>query len=458
MGASIKIGYGRVSSTRQRDEGQSLDDQEQRLLDYGCTEILAESQSGYSTKKSRAEFQKFINRGKELAAQGHQVELVVCYGDRFARNMILTISKVEELEASGIILHAFDYGNLSTATPAEWFKLVIMSATWEQFSRSLGDRISNVYKGKRSKGLAYGRPPYGWKWNEDKTFFVADTSGDPSPWDIARQEVDWGLDGHTARKISNLLWDDFGRKASREGIIKRLQSPVLYGSLRYPNFPEILEIPGVHQPICTYLEWQQIQKNIDQNKRHWGAHANQREWTQHAVTGAIVRCRHCEGTMNRSGRTNKTMPPTYYFFCRNRQCKAKGTCREDVIESLIQDALAARASDIALGVALVDEKPDTETIQLQQQLSQLQTMYEQFRTESLLEVMSEVKGKIDAAQARMRLSQLSPVNVDEGLRDAIADRGIWQHIDAVDRRQLYRELVKSVWVLDGKVDQVELLF
>ena len=72
--------------------------------------------------------------------------------------------------------------------------------------------------------------------------------------------------------------------------------------------------------------------------------------------------------------------------------------------------------------------------------------------------MDEAQRKIDAAQARMRLSQLSPVNLDKGLRDAIADRGIWQHIDAIDRRQLYKELVRAVWVLDGKVHEVELMF
>ena len=457
MGASVKIGYGRVSSREQAIHGKSLESQDERLTGYGCSEIFIESQSGFSSR-DRKEFKKFLNRGKTLVNEGCEVELVVCYGDRFARNLSLTVETVTEYEAMGITLTAFDYGTLSTATPDEWLKLVIISAMWEQYSRKLSERISGVYQTKRAKGIAYGRPPFGWKWNLEKTFFVANLEGNPSPWDIERQEVDWALKGHTARKISNSLWDKFGRKASREGIIKRLQSVVLYGSLRYPGFPDTLEIPGVHEPICTYLEWQQIQTQIAENKKHWGIQANKWQWTEHAITSSLVRCRHCENTMNRSGRTNKTLPPTYYFFCRTRGCKAKGTCRQDVIEDLIQETLAVRATDIALGAALVDEKPDTETIQLEQHLSQLKAMYEQSRMNFLLAAMNEAQNEIYAAHARRRLSQLSPVNLDKGLRDAIADRGIWQHIDAIDRRQLYKELVRAVWVLDGKVHEVELMF
>ena len=72
-------GYGRVSSKGQETNGNSLEDQRQKLMDAGCAEedIVLETYTG--TKMDRPKF------GKLIASLEPGDTLVVCKLDRFAR-------------------------------------------------------------------------------------------------------------------------------------------------------------------------------------------------------------------------------------------------------------------------------------------------------------------------------------------------------------------------------------
>ena len=120
-------GYGRVSSDGQERNGNSLEDQRQKLMDAGCAEedIVLETYTG--TKMNRPKFGKLIE-GLEAGDT-----LVVCKLDRFARTAKEGLEVVEDLMARGISVHILNMG-LIEDTPMGRVVLTVMLA-FAQFER-----------------------------------------------------------------------------------------------------------------------------------------------------------------------------------------------------------------------------------------------------------------------------------------------------------------------------------
>lgn len=445
----VRAGYGRVSSLEQ-SKGASLDDQEEKLRAYGCTQIFAESQSGYSPK-DRKEFKRFLTWGRKMAAAGHQVELVCVYGDRFARNMSLTVETVTELESQGITLTASDYGTLSTATPDEWFKLVIISATWEQFSRKLSARIRSSADRRRRLHIPTSRPPLGWMWDEKKTRFIAD----PEQWGLVQDVVTGFLDGtlSTNRASQKLGF-------SIAGFRRWVKRPLLWGAQFYEKTGDG-PYPGVHDALISYAEHQRCLQQLINNKSYWGAHSQNAQSQIHPIPGGLMRCI-CGSEVTR-GINRKGEIPIHYFYCKDKICKTsrpkgkRGAVQAEV-EVAIQEALAPRAHEIGRAATAQEEKtPSAEELQLKKQRVDLRAMYEQNPMQGIADAIGEIDAKLAS------LSTPAPALIDLGeegaqIADAIADRSIWRHISEVERRDLYKTMVRRVYVDGRRVERVELSF
>lgn len=140
-------GYGRVSSKGQELNGNSLEDQKNKLIDAGCAEedIVLEVYTG--TKMDRPKFTKLV----EELCEGDT--LVVCKLDRFARTVREGLEVVEELKNRGIKVHILNMG-LIEDTPMGNLILTVMLA-FAQFER---DTI--VERTQAGKALAREREDY----------------------------------------------------------------------------------------------------------------------------------------------------------------------------------------------------------------------------------------------------------------------------------------------------------
>ena len=120
-------GYGRVSSNGQERNGNSLEDQRNKLVEAGCAEedIVLETYTG--TKMNRPKFTKLIE-GLEAGDT-----LVVCKLDRFARTVREGLQVVEDLKNRGIKVHILNMG-LIEDTPMGNLILTVMLA-FAQFER-----------------------------------------------------------------------------------------------------------------------------------------------------------------------------------------------------------------------------------------------------------------------------------------------------------------------------------
>ena len=130
----MRYGYGRVSSRGQQRDGNSLDDQEKKLREAGCDEIVLEAYTG--TKMDRPKFTKLI----EKLQPGDT--LIVCKLDRFARTAGDGVNLVKELLAKGISVHVLNMG-LVEDTPTGRLILNIMLAFAEYERDMIVERLAD---------------------------------------------------------------------------------------------------------------------------------------------------------------------------------------------------------------------------------------------------------------------------------------------------------------------------
>ena len=122
-----KKGYGRVSTSGQATNGNSLEDQRQKLEDAGCDEIVLEAYTG--TKMDRPKFTKLL---EELEPGD---TLVVCKLDRFARTAAEGSALAKSLLDRGVNVHILNMGLIENTPTGRLILNVLLS--FAEFERDM---------------------------------------------------------------------------------------------------------------------------------------------------------------------------------------------------------------------------------------------------------------------------------------------------------------------------------
>lgn len=151
----MRYGYGRVSSTTRYaggEDGNSLEAQDKKLRDAGCTEIVLEAFTG--TKMDRPKFTRLIEKLKSGDT------LVVCKLDRFARTATEGVDLIKELLGRGVSVHVLNMG-LVEDTPTGRLTLTIMMAFAEYERDMIVERLNDGKEEAKAKNPNYkeGRKP-----------------------------------------------------------------------------------------------------------------------------------------------------------------------------------------------------------------------------------------------------------------------------------------------------------
>ena len=143
-------GYARVSTVTQSRDGNSLEDQENALREYGCQEIITEAFSGKTM--ARPQFQHLLSRLSEGDT------LVVTKLDRFARTTIEGVQTVQALFNRGIKVHILNMG-LVEDTNIGRLILTIMLA-FAEYERGMIAERTQIGKAiaKQKPNYKEGRP------------------------------------------------------------------------------------------------------------------------------------------------------------------------------------------------------------------------------------------------------------------------------------------------------------
>lgn len=144
------FGYGRVSTINQGKNGNSLQEQENKLREAGAQEIVLDVFTG--TKIDRPEFAKLLSR----LQSGDK--LIVTKLDRFARTAVEGGAIVKELHERGVTIQILNMG-IADNTPMGRL-MVNMLLAFAEFERDM--IVERTQAGKavaRDKGIRVdGRP------------------------------------------------------------------------------------------------------------------------------------------------------------------------------------------------------------------------------------------------------------------------------------------------------------
>ena len=138
-------GYARVSTAGQAKDGNSLNDQIQKLEKEGAKEIIEEYYTGTTT--DRPKFSELIGRLQNGDT------LIVTKLDRFARSVGQGVTLIQELIDRGVTVKVLNIGKMSN-NPTDKLLMNIMLA-FAQFERDM--IVERTQEGKR---IAKGRPGF----------------------------------------------------------------------------------------------------------------------------------------------------------------------------------------------------------------------------------------------------------------------------------------------------------
>lgn len=142
-------GYARVSSIGQEQNGNSLEDQRQKLKDAGATEIFSDAFTGKTM--NRPEFSKLLN-----ALQPGDT-LICCKLDRFSRTAAEGVQIIQELLRKGITVDILNMGRIDDSPMGRL--MVTMLLAFAEFERSqIVERTQAGRKIAMEKGQVMGRP------------------------------------------------------------------------------------------------------------------------------------------------------------------------------------------------------------------------------------------------------------------------------------------------------------
>jgi site-specific DNA recombinase len=167
------IGYVRVSTQEQAEQGISLDAQEARIRAYatmrGLELVDVVVDAGVSAGKYTLE-QRDGGRRVLAAVRSRTVRHVIALKlDRLFRNTIDCLTTVQAWDKAGVSCHLIDMGGASIDTASAMGRMFLtMAAGFAEMERTLtAERTTAALGRKREKGECVGQVGYGWQLDID---------------------------------------------------------------------------------------------------------------------------------------------------------------------------------------------------------------------------------------------------------------------------------------------------
>jgi site-specific DNA recombinase len=172
------VGYVRVSTQEQAEQGISLDAQEARIRAYatmrGLELVDVIVDPGVSAGKYTLE-QREGGKRVLAAVRSRTVRHVIALKlDRLFRNTIDCLTTVQAWDKAGVSCHLIDMGGASIDTASAMGRMFLtMAAGFAEMERNLtAERTTAALSRKREKGERVGQVGYGWQVAPDGVYLI----------------------------------------------------------------------------------------------------------------------------------------------------------------------------------------------------------------------------------------------------------------------------------------------
>ena len=259
------IGYARVSTEEQADT-KALDQQKNRLSEAGAERIYCDIESGCNPEREQ------LKQVLDLVVQQEVSTVIATRWDRISRNSQLYENIKRIFRDSGVKLRLLDQGEVDLKTAAGELSSDLQVLFSVHENRMLRERVKKGFEYRRSRNVAWTRPPWGCIIVNDKYeldhfpllycllihrpdnyLALADEPDDSEQlvWlsraKIARELFDYFLQVRKPTKVLRYLQDNYGLQKNQDiivpalknfptssrGIKQWLQNPVFQGHTAY---------------------------------------------------------------------------------------------------------------------------------------------------------------------------------------------------------------------------------
>ena len=216
-------GYTRVSTSRQAEEGESLDVQQRTIAGYalmlGLTVermFIERGVSGSVPLSERAE-------GTALLAILKPGDVLITPKlDRMFRSALDALEVLAKLKTRNVILHVIDLGGDVTGNGISKLVFTILSAVAEAERDRIRERVTQVKRDQRQRNRYLGGiVPFGYRVGE-----AGDLVPDEEEQALIAQTRSLRADGATLRAIQATLESQHGRKLSLDALHRVLSETV----------------------------------------------------------------------------------------------------------------------------------------------------------------------------------------------------------------------------------------
>jgi site-specific DNA recombinase len=472
--------YTRVSTTRQAEEGYSLNEQEKscrklaQQKGYRVLKIYRE-EGASGTTMARPQFQELL---AQCSGDKRVKAVLVIHTDRLARNTLehLTIRSllkrynVELISALQPMLDDSPEGSLMD---------IVLAGVNEFYSRDLGRKISKGMLQKVSEGWWPVRPPLGYRGVLNPQTGHKEIEPDPANAHYVIETFQRFKTGvHSVQAIGDQLFHEGfrtrnGRKPAKSVLINMLRNIFYTGKIGYLN----RVYPGKHRPLIdmeTYAEVQNVLKLHNQGANRTRKH--------NFLLNGLLYCASCKSLMTGEQHIKKSGLVFRYYRCLGTKDK-KATCQEGFVPmAKIHSQLMGWLKGATLSekylkmlklaletIILTQSQTDKRLVKTlenrRQAIEGKMSRLEDYLLEGIIEEdrltikyrqLKEELRTVCQEIARMKnpREKLTRNDIDQMVKFLSNLDSIYQGLNKIQKKQFLKLLIDKIWIKDRKIHKL----
>ncbi|WP_180270808.1 recombinase family protein [Sporanaerobium hydrogeniformans] len=327
------VGYIRVSTQMQVEEGFSIEGQKQQILEYAKKhnmEVVGfyvdEGISGKSIEGRHA-LKKLLDDTKKGCFQ----EVITWKVSRVARDVNDLLYFIKELNNEDIVLRSISE-NISTESVNSTFLVQMMGAVAELERKVITENVKLGINQKLREGWYKGAPVLGYDIVPKKlckeNHIETNLQVNKEEAEVVKLIFNLYEQGKGYKAIVNVLNTNniktkTGKNFSIGSINKILNRRLYTGEIEHKINGKIEIVQGKHEPIITMEQWQETRK--DTLREH-----KKRE-SRIFTLSKLLKCPQCKSTMVGGSSVGRRGKKYYYYLCEDHLNKGKAVCKANSV-------------------------------------------------------------------------------------------------------------------------------
>lgn len=440
--------YIRVSTDAQREEGYSIEAQEEMLKGYckskGIKSYRIYTDGGFSGSNiDRPQLSRLIS-DIESDAVSH---VIVYKLDRLSRSQKDTLYLIEDVLIPHGVCFVSLNENMDTSTPIGRAMLGIMSAFAQLERETIRERTRMGMKERIKSGLwrGGGKIPYGYDYDSERGILVPNADAER-----VRLMYKLYLDGWSMMAISKYMGLKYERLT--EQILKRRTNCgyIIYNGEEYK---------GKHEPIVSEEIFERAQKMMEERSRA--------PYGNRSLLSGMIYCGVCGAKM----RYQKWGKSGYKIYCYSKD-KGKphlssgvkcdnGRVWADELEAAVLTDLfnmsgkSADDGDGSVRGASVTELLEKQKEKLKKRLKNLYSLYSDTADEALTEAIDEARTELSRTEKRIREAaelQKEQQRSSETVKNLDNIKAAWEYMTLKEKQSVLHGLIDRIVITHGRID------